>query len=176
MIHDTNDLNWGIDRAMNDLSGYYLIGYKPNASSFEPESGRGRFHKVQVKVRERGLQVRSRTGYLGVPDEQSQPVYHTRLEQLHAALNSPFNSGDIQVRLTCLFSEFPKRGAAIRTLLDVDAHDLTFTAEPDGTRNVVLDALASAFDDQGSVVGQSDRIHDPAPSVRVRRRVKARLV
>lgn len=159
LIHDTNDLNWGIDRVMNDLSGYYLIGYKPNESSFEPESGRRKFHKIQVKVRVRGLQVRSRTGYLGVPDEQSQPVYHTRLEQLHAALNSPFNSGDIQVRLTCLFSEVPKRGAAIRTLLHVDAHDLTFTAEPDGTRKVVLDVLASAFDDQGSIIGQSDRAY-----------------
>jgi hypothetical protein len=41
-------------------------------------------------------------------------------------------------------------------LLHVDAHDLTFTAEPDGTRKVVLDVLASAFDDQGAVVGRSD--------------------
>jgi hypothetical protein len=27
LIHDTTDLNWGIDRVLNDLSGYYLIGY-----------------------------------------------------------------------------------------------------------------------------------------------------
>jgi hypothetical protein len=158
-IHDTNDLNWGINRVLDDLSGYYLIGYKPDEASFESESGRRKFHKIHVRVKMRGLQVRSRTGYIGVSDEQLQPVYHTRMEQLGAALNSPFNSGDVKIRLTCLFAEEPNGKAAIRTLLHVDAHDLTFVEEPDGTRKVVLDVAALAFDEQGTAVGSSDRTY-----------------
>ncbi len=158
-IHDTNDLNWGISRVLDDLSGYYLIGYKPDETSFEQENGTRKFHKIQVRVKAHGLQVRSRTGYLGVSDEQLQPVYHTRMEQLGAALNSPFNSGDLKVRLTCLLAELPKNGAAIRTLLHVDAHDLTFTEEPDGTRKVVLDVAALAFDEQGAAIGQNDHAY-----------------
>jgi VWFA-related protein len=73
-VHDNNDLAGAIRRALDDLSGYYLIGYRPDDSSFAPEKGYRQFHKIQVKVKVRGLQVRSRTGYLGIPDEESRPV------------------------------------------------------------------------------------------------------
>jgi VWFA-related protein len=159
LVHDTNDLNWGIDRVLDDLSGYYLIGYKPDESSFEPESGRRIFHQIHVRVKLRGLQVRSRTGYLGVPDGQSRPVSNGKTEQMAAALSSPFNSSDIKVGLTCLFAEEPNNGAAIRTLLHVDAHDLKFTEDPDGVRNLSLDVAALVFDEQGVVVGQSGRAY-----------------
>jgi hypothetical protein len=142
---------------MDDLSGYYLVGYKPDETSFEPESGQRKFHKIQVRVKVRGLQVRSRTGYIGVSDDQLHPVVHTRTDQLGAALNSPFSSSDVKVRLTCLFAELPNNGAAIRTLLHVDARDLTFTEDPDGMRKAVLEVAGLAFDAQGSVVGRSDR-------------------
>jgi hypothetical protein len=40
-MHDGNDLDAGIVHALEDMSGYYLIGYKPSESSFELESGQG---------------------------------------------------------------------------------------------------------------------------------------
>lgn len=50
-MHDSNDLDAGIVRALQDLSGYFLIGYKPEESSFELEGGKRRFHRIQVKVK-----------------------------------------------------------------------------------------------------------------------------
>jgi len=156
-IHDSNDLNWGIRRVLEDLSGYYLIGYKPEESDFQAEGGRRSFHKIRVKVKAKGLHVRSRTGYFGVPDEESRPVYSTRSEQLGAALTSPFSSGDLKLRLTCLFSEVPKIGAVVRALLYIDARELTYTEEPGGGRKAILDVAAFAFGEQGAVVDSSDR-------------------
>jgi len=156
-MHGSNDLDAGIVRALQDLSGYYLIGYKPEESSFELESGKRRFHRIQVKVKAAGLQVRSRSGYMGISEQEAWPAYRTAAELLSAALNSPFHSGGLNLRLTCLFSEEAKTGAAVRMLLQVDAHDLTYSAEPDGIRKVVVDVAAFAIGEQGAVAGSSDR-------------------
>src|SRR5579864_8946103 len=147
VIHDSNDLNWGLGRVLDDLSGYYLIGYKPDESSFDRETGRRRFHKIQVKVRIHGLRVRSRTGYFGISDELAKPVFRTSVEQLAAALTSPFSSGDLKVRLTCLFSGGSKLGAMVRVLFHVDAAGLTFFQEPGGMRKSVVELVALAFDE-----------------------------
>jgi hypothetical protein len=155
-IHDSNDLAGGVHRVLDDLSGYYLIGYRPDESSFAPEKGYRQFHKIQVKVRVRGLQVCSRTGYLGIPDEESRPVYRTSHEQLWATLVSPFTSGDLKLRLTCLFSEVPKVGAVVRSLLHIDPHNLTYTEEPDGSHKTRFDIVAFAFGEQGSIAGAAD--------------------
>jgi VWFA-related protein len=157
LLHDNNDLAGGVRRALADLSGYYLIGYKPDESSFAAPNGDRRFHKIQVKVKLNGLHVRSRSGYLGVPDEEAGPLYGTRVEQLRAALVSPFGSGDLKLRLTCLFSEVPKKGAVVHSLLSIDARDFTYTGEPDGSRKTVLDLVGLAFDEQGTIVGSINR-------------------
>lgn len=158
-IHDSNDLSWGIRRVLDDLSGYYLIGYKPDESDFASKNGLHAFHKIRVRVKTKGLHVRSRTGYFGVPDEESRPVYRTRLEQMGAALSSPFTSGDVRLNLTGLFSEVPKTGAVVRTLLHIDARDLTYTETPDGGHKTTLDVAAFAFGEQGAITDSSDRTY-----------------
>ncbi len=127
-MHDGNDLDAGIVHALEDMSGYYLIGYKPDESSFQLQDGHRRFHRIQVLVKQAGLRVRSRTGYIGVPDEEARTVNHTPAQQLSAALNSPFDSAGLNVRLTCLYSEEPKTGAAIRMLLDAETGHTEFPA------------------------------------------------
>ncbi len=156
-MHDGNDLDAGIVRALDDMSGYYLIGYKPSESSFELESGQRRFHQIQVLVKQAGLRVRSRSGYIGIPDEEARILSRTPAQQLVAALNSPFDSAGLNVRLTCLYSEEPKTGAAIRMLLNVDAQGLTYSEQPDGARSVAVDIAAFALGEHGAVAGSNDR-------------------
>jgi VWFA-related protein len=158
-MHDGNDLDAGIVHALEDMSGYYLIGYKPSESSFELESGQRRFHRIQVTVKQAGLTVRSRTGYMGIADEQARPVNHTPAGQLSAALNSPFDSAGLNVRLTCLYSEEPKTSAAIRMLLNVDAHDLTYSGQLDGAKQVAVDVAAFALGERGAIAGTNDRAY-----------------
>jgi VWFA-related protein len=68
-VISNNDLNGGLDRIITDLSGYYLIGYVPDAATFGSSPGQPRFHHVKVEVKRRGLKVRSRKGFYGVTDE-----------------------------------------------------------------------------------------------------------
>jgi len=58
-IVDTNDLQAGFKRIVNDVSAYYLLGY----SSTNPAQD-GRYRKIDVKVATRGATVRARRGYV----------------------------------------------------------------------------------------------------------------
>ena len=44
-------------------------------------------------------------------------------------------------------------------MLFIDGHDLTFTAQPDGTHKVVFDVLALTFGDNGQVIDSLSRTH-----------------
>jgi VWFA-related protein len=57
-IVNRNDLGKGMRQIMVDSSGYYLIGYN---SSQAPTDGR--FHRIEVEVTRRGVDVRARKGY-----------------------------------------------------------------------------------------------------------------
>ncbi len=153
-VRNTNDLSVGIQRLLDDQQGYYLIAYRPEDSTLDPSTKRRRFRDVTVKVKGSGLRLRSRTGYYGVTDAEGRPVRRTRDEQLAAAVTSPFASSDIRVRLTSLFGDEPGTGSFMRSLLHVDARDLTFREEPDGSHKATMDIVAVNFGDNGRVMDQ----------------------
>jgi VWFA-related protein len=128
-----NDFNYGLDKVLQDQSGYYLIGFKPPSDTFEEKHGARSYHHVAVKVTRPGLHVRSRSGFFGETDDETSPKYKTPLEQMRAAMLSPFRSSDVRLRLTALYAEVPKRGAVVRNLLHIDAQDLTFQTVLDST-------------------------------------------
>ena len=68
-IKDTNDVSGGLARVLEDQQGYYLLGYVPDGSTFTDTTPR--FHTLTVRVKRPGLRVRSRRGFLGVPDDQA---------------------------------------------------------------------------------------------------------
>jgi VWFA-related protein len=158
-VRNTNDIGRGIKRVLDDQSGYYLIGYVPEQATFKLEQGRRKFHKISVNVKTAGLRVRSRTGFYGIADEEAQPVRRTPAQQVTAALMSPFASGDVHLRLTSLFGHDPKAGAFVRSLLHIDARDLTFTDEPGGWYKSVMNVVAVTFGDNGHLVDQESRTY-----------------
>jgi VWFA-related protein len=60
-ITTTNDLAAGLARMASDASSYYLLGYQPQRA---PD---GKWHRLEVKVRREGLEVRARRGYVALP-------------------------------------------------------------------------------------------------------------
>ncbi len=56
-IRNTNDLSAGIKRVLEDQKGYYLIGYRPDESTFEDATGRRKFHKITLKLKRPGLNI-----------------------------------------------------------------------------------------------------------------------
>lgn len=158
-IHDTNDLNWGVGRILRDLSGYYLIGYKPPSDTFKAVNHGRAFHQIKVKVKVAGLRVRSRTGFYGIPDEDTHPVYHTRGEQLMAALSSPFSSSGVRVNLFSMFTNGGPTGYMVRSLFHIDARDLTFQEQPGGREKLTFDVVVFTFGDNGIVVDGRDNTY-----------------
>ncbi len=157
-IHNNNDLNAGIMRVVHDQEGYYLIGYRPDESTFESVSGRRKFHKLSLKVNRPGkFNVRMRTGFYGITDEEATTIKQTGEQRLISALTSPFGSAGVHVRLTSLFANDATTGSFMRSMVHVKASDLTFTEEAEGWHKAVFDVIAITFGDNGRVVDQMFR-------------------
>ena len=156
-VGNTNDLNSGIRQVLDDQRGYYLLGYVPEASSFRATRDGVPFHKIRVKVKDSSLRVRSRTGYYGVSDDSLRPKPRTAVQQLLAALTSPFPSGEIRLKLTSLFGHDQKAGAFVRSMLHIDPSEIAFTQEPDGQHKGVIGIAAFTFGENGEVIDQESR-------------------
>lgn len=154
-IRNTNNLNQGLKRIMDDQSGYYLIGYRPSESTFDATNRNKNFHHVALKIkRGGGYNVRTRTGFYGIADEKLKPASDTLQAQLMNALLSPISHSDIQLRLTSLFADDAEKGSVLRSFLHVKASDLTFTKEANGTRKAVFDLVAITFGENGLALDQ----------------------
>jgi VWFA-related protein len=159
-IVNTNDLVGGIRKVLDDQRGYYLIGYRPDDSTFERVGGRKRYHRISVRVKRPGkFIVRMRNGFYGVTQEERVAASQTPTSLLLGALTTPFGSSGVNVRLTSLFFNDPSLGLTMRSLLNIKASDLTFTEQPDGWHQSVIDLIAMTFGDNGLVVDQLSHTH-----------------
>lgn len=159
-IRNNNDLSGGIRRVIEDQKGYYLIGYRPEESTFDRRTGRRVFHQLSLKVLRPGkFNVRMRNGFFGVSEEDVSAGPPTARAQIQAALFSPFGSAGVHVRLTALFTNDLKLGSLARAMLHVSASDLTFTEDPDGWHKATFDVVAVTFGDNGTIVDQISRTH-----------------
>lgn len=156
-VRNTNRISEGISRVLDDQRGYYLIGYIPEQSTFKGLQGQKTFHNINVKVKRTGLRVRSRTGFYGVSDEEAAPAASTGTQQIVTALTSPFTSSDIHLKLTSLFGHEPKIGSFMRSILHIDARDISFSEEQDGVRKGVLEIVAFTFGNNGQIVDREAR-------------------
>jgi VWFA-related protein len=156
---NNNDLNAGMQKALDDAKTYYLIGYRPDDSTFD-KSGQRRYHNISVKVKQPDLVVRTRTGFFGISNEEATPVRRNAAEYLIAAITSPFSSGDIDLRLTSIFLDEPPLGSFMRSFIYVSGRSLNFKEEADGSYRAALDVLAMTFNDQGFAVDRRSRSQD----------------
>jgi VWFA-related protein len=154
-MKNRNDLGAAMQRIMDDQKGYYLIGYRPDASAVKAATERPLMRNLSVKVKRPGLTWRTRSGYFGFTEEERRRKPRTREEQLAAALVSPFASGDVRLRLTSLFGTEPESGATyLRSLLHIDARDLLFKDAAGGGRVADVEMIAVAFGNNGQAVDQ----------------------
>jgi VWFA-related protein len=155
-LQGTSDLTGLLRKAAEDSDGYYLIGYHPDASTFDNSNGQPKFHRIEVKVKGAGLHVRSREGFFGEPGGGNQPLEHTRAAEIVHALQSPFSAGLIRPRLTAVFSNMRQTGSFINALLYFDPKELKWSTEPDGNHKASIDVAAAAFDENGLALAPID--------------------
>lgn len=154
-IKNNNDLSGGVRRVLEDQS-YYLLGYEPDSDTFDP--AKRKYNELEVKVLRAGAKARYRSGFFNVADKPSTPAdltstsATTALDQLEAALVSPFAVNGLNLRLNALFGNDAATGSFVRSLLHVDGSSLKFTDEKDGVKKAVFDVLAMSFGDNGQPV------------------------
>lgn len=146
-----NKNEFGFERVFEDQDGYYLIGYRPESTTFDR-----RFHTIRARVKRGGLTVRTRSGFYGV-EEKKESAELTDRDRMNSALASPFSKNDIAVRVATLFANDPSRGSLLRVFLTVNAKDLSFTLEPDGTRIAKLDLSTVLFGENGTIAKRQDQ-------------------
>jgi VWFA-related protein len=151
------NINVDLGKVLEDLSGYYLIGYQAERDASESSEGPPVRHNIQLKVRRRGLTVRARHGFMGVPDAAGAgPVPHTTDEVLAAALFSPFNAGNIKLHIDATYAASvpaPRtelRHPILHAMIVADGKDLKLTETNDGKQHLVYSVLIALFNQDGT--------------------------
>jgi len=147
-----NSNSFELDHIVEDQSGYYLIGYRPNEETFNR-----RFHHIKAKVKQPGMSLRTRFGFVGVSEEEAKAERQRSIADLtNLALASPFSAQDVNVELSSFFTNDKTVGSLVRSFVYIDAKDLQFTAT-DGRQRAAVELHSVIFGDDGRVVGQATR-------------------
>jgi len=154
-VVNNNDLSLGFRRVLDDVGGYYLLGFAASAQTDRPWDG----GRVQIRVRRPGLHVRARQGFFG-PANPERTAPDPSPDPLVAAALSPFGTGALDVRLTTLFGHDGKRGSYVRSLFFIDPQAVTFEELPGGRQGAQLTFLLLTIDENGKMESQRRRLLD----------------
>ncbi len=162
LFRNTNEPGATLGDALEDMNGYYVIGFQPARGDFDLKKGKAVYHDVRVKLRRSGYSVRHGRGFFGTPETDAPPP-STREAVLAEALTSPFDSGAIRVRLTPVYNAADpapgtqKAPAMLRALLSIDGRGLGLTDGPDGRKKIVLDIVSAAYGWDNKPVAMSSK-------------------
>jgi VWFA-related protein len=164
------DLTSDLNEVMQDLSGYYLLGYHTTLSDADfaremPARRKGDPRGIEVRVLRAGLKVHFRNGFMGAPDAAAKPAPPPtgREAALTDAMFSIFTADGVRVHLDPLFFAAPpdpktgKRSPVVRAELDIDGRDLTYTELEDGARRTVLDVALAVLNADGTQAGATNQ-------------------
>lgn len=70
LVHDQNGFQ--LDKILDEQDGYYLIGYRPTTETFNKK-----FHKLKARVKKDGVEVRTRSGFFGISEEETKQLKET---------------------------------------------------------------------------------------------------
>lgn len=150
-----NDIGRGIRRVLDDQS-YYLVGYEPDDELFNAKQSR--FNKLEIKVKRDGTNVRYRSGFFGIAEEQLAKPKLSVTDTLIEALTSPFAKTDVMVRMNAIFAGDEKQGAFVRAFINVDSATLTFNKDTTGKfYSTSFDIVAITFGDNGKILDERSK-------------------
>jgi VWFA-related protein len=86
-ILNRNDLAVGMKQIIRDSSAYYLLGYTSTQAPTD-----GKFHKIEVKVSRRGLDVRARKGYWAYTAEDAARALAPPTPEAPTAVSAALNA------------------------------------------------------------------------------------
>lgn len=156
LVRNSNDFK--LRNIMDEQQGYYLIGYRPSAETFNR-----RFHRISAKVKGSGLTLRTRKGFYGFTEEEAERMRRS-VDKTNSALTSPFRANDIAVDLATFFADEPGTGPFLRSYLYIEGKDLTFVNTGEDWHKVSVEVRGVIFGNNGQIMQQTT----VTPTIRLR--------
>ena len=123
-VVNSNDFAGGFERIVRDNSTYYVLGYYT-----QPDTKGGKFHKIDVRVRRPGLQVRARRGYVA-SDPKAKPsksdLRSGTPSVLLDALSSPIPAGNLPMTVFAASFKGDGKNASVLVVAEVAGGSLKF--------------------------------------------------
>jgi VWFA-related protein len=148
-FYNTNDITKAVATAVSDARVTYTIGYYPADEKFD-----GKFHKVDVHVKQGGMKLRYRKGYFDMPEQPQDTA--ARKTELRDAVFSPLDATEIG--LTVHVAPYAPKPGSYEVLVKVEPQGIGL--QQAGERwDGKLDVLLIQKDAQGRQYnGQDDTI------------------
>jgi VWFA-related protein len=154
-VRNVNDLTAGVSRIGRESSRYYLLGFNPVDIPLD-----GRFRKIEVKVRGKGLTVRARRGYYAPGTAAKAEKRPEKGEaDLQVAFDAPGFLDAIPLRMTSYVMQETTLGRArVLMVADIDVSKLAYQ-DAEGKSTAVLDTLlAVAHRDSGEIQRDDQKV------------------
>jgi VWFA-related protein len=125
-VRDSNDLTAGFKRIADENSSYYLLGYNSTNTARD-----GVFRKISVRAPgKKDVEIRARKGYYAPTSDgdtgRRRPGVHRVFQE---ALDSPFEMGDLPLRMTHFVGDEALLGKAkVEVVTEVDLRALELEA------------------------------------------------
>jgi VWFA-related protein len=144
LVKDTNDVAGALGQVVEASRRYYVLALEPVAK------GPGKFHRLKVRVKGRGLEVSHRTGYVEPsPAATAAADAQTRRLQAAEAIAKGLTGGEIDVRLVAVPYRDAQGRLSLPVVMEVDGESLV---PPTAKGELPLEVYGYAFDDKGGVV------------------------
>jgi VWFA-related protein len=143
---NSNDLNGGIQRALDETSRYYLLAWRP-----ENEAQRAsNFSKIKVTIAGRpDLKIQVRRGYLGAPPEKKRAAAQpnsVEVENTDVLGVTDTSSEELHTALSLGYKQTSASNMQLTSAVQVNAESAS-----GGT--IVVNVLGAVFDSRGKAVG-----------------------
>jgi VWFA-related protein len=152
-IFNTNDFTGGLEKIAHEMDEYYVLGYTPSNLAHD-----GSYHRVELKVDQKGLEVRARNGYYDtkgldfLKDKPEGKALEARLESAqpgdaHLSAQASYFYSEANVAHVNLAASVPARALNFdkdKKDFHCDVNILGIAYRPDG-------AVAARFSDTRSL-------------------------
>jgi VWFA-related protein len=138
--YNRNDIDGALGDGVRDGSTYYILGYYPENKKWD-----GRFRKIQVKTRRKGINLRYRTGYFAV-DREAEMAKHPEQKDVDYNLALSMESPSFSALLFTAQINPPAPGSSTVNLrYAIDPESIQFIPDAEGLQRAQVDCAVRAF-------------------------------
>jgi VWFA-related protein len=152
-VFNTNNLEPGLERALQETSAYYLLAWKPEA-----DLDAKKYRKIEVRIAGRpDLTVQVRRGYYDIEPEAPVAKNNKKDEnektpeaELRKVIAEPYPNRNLPVSLSLNYMDTAAKGGMLSASMEVPGELLSFS-NVNGKETAAINVAGSFYNDRGQV-------------------------